>query len=241
MERQLELITNVKKIEKRLLPRYPISTLLFKDSSKNASHVYEVIDISLSGMQLHCKDSDYIKNYTEGDHLEGELRWKGKEIFIYGQVRWINSLNMGIEFDSLRTPLSERTSFFSIDNFICSLKHVPRDDINHYPRDLKYWLRSDGPLEVFVWEHRDREIQRFQIVYLDDFLEWEDGVGIRTGKIIGKKRIETPLTIEDEVTLNIDHSLRVGVFDISKRVLDSISEKLISPRISELMRIKLDF
>ena len=72
------------------------------------------------------------------------------------------------------------------------------------PPRLKYWLRSDGPVEIFVWQHNDGEIAKFQILFLEAFVEWEDGLGTKTGRILSKRNVDSPLINEDEWVFKMD-------------------------------------
>ena len=56
MEPQLNLIKNVSaKIEKRVFPRFPFSYLTFKGAHCAEGKVFEVVDISLTGMTMEVE------------------------------------------------------------------------------------------------------------------------------------------------------------------------------------------
>ena len=56
MERHLSLIkTDYQEMEKRVFPRFPFGLMMFRESSSEKK-VFEVKDISLTGMQISIKD-----------------------------------------------------------------------------------------------------------------------------------------------------------------------------------------
>ena len=74
MERRFNLIkSDFEKHEKRVLPRFPFCYLTFK--SDETSRVYEVKDISYTGMQLALKDDEH--NFKEDSALKGHIHWLG--------------------------------------------------------------------------------------------------------------------------------------------------------------------
>lgn len=84
------------------------------------------------------------------------------------------------------------------------------------PSNLKYWLRADGPAEIFVWHHNDGEVSRFQVILLDRFLEWEDGKGLKTGEVMGKKDLDTPLVQEDEFLFRFNDQIDEDILSFAR-------------------------
>ena len=64
-----------------------------------------------------------------------------------------------------------------------------------------------GSAELFVWQHRDGELSRFQFVLMDKLIEWVDGEGVRTGQIVKHYDTEAPLSFEEEIDFHVDASL----------------------------------
>lgn len=204
--------------EKRVLPRYPFSFMTFKSSSQN-NHAFEVADISEGGMRLQLKDGSH--QYRPGDDASGELHWRKHKLSVIGKVAWTGAQSLGIEFNE-QMAINVR-DMLQIENVLSSLKpiHATGVDLN-IPTNLKYWLRTDGPVEIFFWVHSDGEFQRVQYCLFDKYLEWEDGQGLRTGQIVGRKNIESPLNQEDEFTIVFDE----GVQGTTVELVGRISEKL---------------
>jgi hypothetical protein len=42
------------------------------------------------------------------------------------------------------------------------------------------------------------------VLFLEVFVEWEDGVGLKTGRILSKRNVDSPLLTEDEWVFKMD-------------------------------------
>jgi hypothetical protein len=202
MERRFNLIkSDFEKHEKRVLPSFPFCYLTFK--SDDTSRVYEVKDISHTGMQLSLKEETH--KFVDESVLKGSIHWLGKNLDIAGTVKWSTSNRLGIEFVKRREISEKVHAFLDIHEIVKRLKplHKVEGGLEIPPR-LKYWLRSDGPVELFVWQHGDGEIAKVQVLFLDVFVEWEDGLGLKTGRILSKRNVDSPLLTEDEWVFKID-------------------------------------
>lgn len=205
MERRFNLIkSDFEKHEKRVLPRFPFCYLTFK--SDETSRVYEVKDISHTGMQISLKDDSH--DFTEESLLKGSIHWLGRNLDITGTVKWSTSNRLGVEFAKRREVLEKVQDFLDIKEMVKRLKplHKVEGGLEIPPR-LKYWLRSDGPVEVFIWQHGDGEIAKLQALFLETFVEWEDGVNLKTGRILSKRNVDSPLLTEDEWVFKMDQDV----------------------------------
>lgn len=238
MERHLSLIkTDFKELEKRVFPRFPFGLMMFKDA-KTDQHVYEVKDISLSGMQLSCRDG--VINYAKGDKIKGHLQWRNAGIDVVGKVQWVNNLTLGLAFDSSISFEESMRSFLSYDNIVSHIKPLHKTNLDiQIPNDLKYWLRSDGVLEIFVWELKTSGISRFQILVMEHFIEWTEGVGTKTGKVMTQRNLETPLALEDEFVFQIDDGVDQSKVEIALGIIRKISEEQLPKEAREFLIYKL--
>lgn len=207
MEKHLSLIkTDYQEMEKRIFPRFPFGFMIFREENFNDSSskmVFEVKDISLTGMQLAFKDGKH--NYTQGVNIEGSLHWRASNLKIKGKVQWVREGAIGLSFDG-RDGFTDRINdFLSYDNIVSHIKAIHKNEMTlDLPNNLKYWLKADGVLEIFVWDHKSSGISRFQILMMEYFIEWEEGVGLRTGKIMTQRNLDTPLSQGDEFIFHID-------------------------------------
>ena len=238
MERELSLIkSDVKETEKRVFPRFPFSYLTFKgDSDKDK--VFEVKDISHSGMQLSLRDGGH--KYVPGSKIKGDLRWRGLNLQASGKVKWVSGPCLGIAFSKEKSFQNKIQCFLSIDNIISSMRPIHETLVDiEFPANLTYWLRADGQIEVFVWQHNDHEFSKFQVIFMRQFVEWEDGRGIRTGKILSSRDMDTPLSTEDEFTFEVDKNVDEKKMDFTRTIVEKIPAGFLSEKAHEFLELKL--
>jgi len=224
MERRFNLIkSDFEKHEKRVLPRFPFCYLTFK--ADETSRVYEIKDISLTGMQLSLKENE--ETFGPEHLLKGSIHWLGKSLDIAGTIKWNTANRIGIEFMKRREVQEKIHDFLKMDSLIKKLKplHKVAEGLDIPPR-LKYWLRSDGPVEVFVWQHADGEFSKFQVLLLENFVEWDDS-GLKSGRILSKRNVDSPLINEEELLFHIDPSVDVAKLEKVKELVDLIPEDLL--------------
>ena len=240
MERVLNLIkSDYKETQKRILPRFPFTYLTFKANQSDYSHhVFEVKDISYTGMQLIKKDGEH--GYAINGFIEGELHWKGTSLRLKGQIKWVNGNTLGVGFAKDIDFLESIQKFFSVENIISSMKpiHDSQMDLD-IPANLKYWIRGDGQVEIFVWQHNDHEFMKFVIIFLRRFVEWEDAKGIQSGKIIVNRDIDTPLSQEDEFVFEIDQTLDQEKINFSLQLVRNMTDDLLPQHVREFLLFKL--
>lgn len=225
MERRFNLIkSDFEKHEKRILPRFPFCYLTFK--ADETSRVFEVKDISLSGMQLSLKED--AQPFDNDTALKGSIHWLGKSLDIAGTVKWATPNRIGVEFHKRRELLEKVQNFLNMEAFVARLKPLHKVEGGlEIPNRLKYWLRSDGPVELFVWQHGDGEMAKVQVLFLDIFVEWEDGAGLKTGRIMSKRNVDSPLITEDEWLFKIDADLDLEKLSRVKDLVSMINEDLL--------------
>jgi hypothetical protein len=225
MERRFNLIkSDFEKHEKRVLPRFPFCYLTFK--ADETSRVYEIKDISHTGMQISLKDNGH--QFSADAGLKGSIHWLGKSLDIAGTIKWSTANRLGVEFHKKREIMEKVQDFLQMEELVKRLKPVHKlDEGLEIPARLKYWLCSDGPVEIFVWQHGDSEIAKFQILFMEIFVEWEDGAGLKTGRILSKRNVDSPLLSEDEWMFQIDANISEEKLGRTKRLVNLVSDKLL--------------
>lgn len=238
MPNHLNLVeSDFEALEKRVLPRFPFCYLTFKCSA-SPDHVFEVKDISYSGMQIALKSGDH--GLTKDQTIHGHIHWNGKELELSGSVAWDTDMRLGVEFSNSATSRAAIDKFLDIDSLAAHLKPVHLVDYGvELPAKLKYWLRADGPIEVFIWKHNDGELAKFQILIMENFVEWEDVKGLKTARVISKRDIDTPLINEDEIVFKIDPSLDDEKISRALSLVRGISEKSLSTETLDFLQLKL--
>jgi hypothetical protein len=240
MERHLNLIkTDFEQTEKRIFPRFPFSYLTFKSNCQSSErNVFEIKDISYTGMQLCLKDGGH--GFTPGSSIGGTVHWQKASLDTTGTVKWVSGSRIGVEFSSENGFDKEVKNFLSIENMVDSLR--PIHDFNlelEIPANLKYWLRADGPFEIFVWRHNDGELSRFQVLMMENFVEWEDGIGVKTGRIVSKRDLDTPLITEDELVFSVDEGVNGDLIEMALDVLNNIGPEFLPTEANDFLRMKL--
>jgi hypothetical protein len=238
MERHLSLIkTEYQELEKRVFPRFPFGLMVFKDKDGD-NHAFEVKDISLTGMQMSYRDGN--RSYEKGAVVSGRLQWRNASIEVKGKIEWARGQSFGLSFDSSISFEEKMRSFLSYDNIVSHIKPLHKTNLElEIPNDLKYWLKSDGVLEVFVWELKTVGISRFQILAMENFIEWVEGVGVRTGKVMTQRNLETPLGLEDEFVFQIDEAVSESKVEMALGIVKKISEDNLPLDAKEFLIYKL--
>ena len=238
MTRHLNLVqSDFEQLEKRVLPRFPFCYLTFK-CSKNSDHVFEVKDISNSGMQIALRDGTHsIENEAT---VSGKLHWTGTELEISGTVKWVTDMRLGVEFSGSAALREKIDQFLQMENFASNLRPLHKmDHAIDMPINLKSWLRADGPVEVFVWQHNDGELEKFQILMMENFLEWVDGKGVKTARVISKRDINTPLITEDEYVFKLDPSLDSEKLAMANKLIENVADDLLDQSVKNFILRKL--
>ena len=238
MESHLGIIKtdNTSELEKRVLPRFPFNALTFKGED---AVVFSVRDISYSGMQLFLKNGEH--SFKLDALIEGALRWKGQTLKVKGQVKWTKEHCLGVAFVENKTMRKNIGDFFSVDNMIAGLRLIDEEEFDlKLPTNLKYWLQNDEAMEIFIWCHSDGEISAFQILLLGDFVEYKDGKGLKSGKVIKRRELDTPLVQEDKFYLQMDQAIDEAKLKFAQNIVNKLGEKNLCPlEIIDFLKIKL--
>lgn len=237
MERHLNLIKSQEpETEKRVFPRFPFSYLTFKPAG--AQFTFQVLDISFTGMQLCLKNGGHPYNVNE--KLEGQVHWRGKSLDVEAEIKWSQGQRLGLAFDQSQDFENDVRSFLAIDQIAKSMRplHEKQMDLE-LPSNLKYWLQADGPVEVFIWRHQDGEASRIHLILLDQFVEWEDGHGLKTGRIITKRDMDTPLFNEDEFIFSLDEHVDPEKLAFAKDLVAHLNERHLPVEALDFLKLKL--
>jgi hypothetical protein len=238
MDRHLNLIKSEQASEeKRILPRFPFCFMIFKLSDTN-TRTFEVKDISHSGMKIELKNGEHSVNAH--DQVKGTLHWSGSDISVGGNIVWHKENELGVEFIKNPKLQEDINKFLSIPNIVKNFKPLHQEQFGlDIPTNLKFWLRADGPLELFIWQHSDGELAKVQFVLMENFVEWEDGQGLKTGKVKSKRSIETPLLNEDEFIFELDLGVNEDKLRFARSIVDHIDEMLLSTEVKNFILRKL--
>ena len=243
-------------IEKRVFPRFPFSSLSFKEEQKkekkkwwrffwpfakqkkSRGQVYEVENISFTGMQLALKDGGHSRKID--DQVTGRLSWRGDILKVQGVIKWITKERLGIAFGSQKRQQKALRRFLSVDKIVAGMRPVHQINMNlDLPSDLKFWLRADGPVEIFVWLHKDGSISHFQFVLIDSFVEWRDGRGVKSGSILELRDKETPLNRVDEFTFKMDPQIEKSKLTMAQQIVERLTTRHLDADTVDFLKRKL--
>ena len=200
MPPSLSLIpSQVKLQEKRIFPRFPFPTMTFK--TDNLPMAFQVSNISTTGMRILLKNG--ANPLSEGHSLEGTIHWQNHELRLTARVVWAKGQQAGLAFEQpqkLRSLLSRK-------NIIQALKPLHLIPLDSPPPHLKCWLKAASVFELLIWGHGDGKYQKIQALFDGNFVEWQDGQGLQTGKLLSHQDKDTPLFAQDELTLEMDQGI----------------------------------
>ena len=227
--------TDFEQLEKRVLPRYPLCYLTFKETE---GRVFEVREISLTGMQLCLKNGDI--EYGEGGPIKGSLHWIGQNLDIQGEVRWVKGNRLGLSFEGGESFSKIVGLFMSPENIATHMKAIPFLELEYeIPANLDLWFRADGPADLFIWKYNDEALFKFQIILMNYFVEWEDGVGLITGTVRTQRSLDNPLSEQDEVVFKVDEQRVESKLQFARDVVTNISEEKLDSTIKNFLTRKL--
>ena len=212
--------------ERRTLPRFPLSFLLFRDHS---ARTFAVRDVSYGGMRLGGEDAAC--PFRVGDEIAGALRLKGRILDVRGRVKWVEGGECGVGFASGGGFGEGIRSFLGVDAAIEGMKVLHDDGAALAPR-LKYWLRSDGVVEIFVWEGGS-----FQIIFCGDFVEGSPEGLLRTGRLayLGK---DMAVADGEEFLFRFDSPADSKKVGFASDVLGRMGERHLPHDVLEFLRTK---
>lgn len=229
--------SDFEQLEKKVFPRFPFCYLTFKCDDYDA-HVFEVKDISQTGMQLALKSGEHKIN--EEKKINGTINWAGASIDVSCEVKWTTTKRLGVEFSHKPSHRENINSFLSVSNFAKSLKPIHKMEFGfEVPPKLKYWLRSDGPVELFVWQHSNGEFSHFELLIMENYIQWKDGEGLKTARIISKRDVDTPLISEDEFVIKVDPVIDDTKIDLACTLVNELKDDLLTSQTIDFIKMKL--
>ena len=237
----LSLIKNDRVREKRIVPRFPLRTMSWK-CDPISNHALEVKDISYSGMQVFTTNE--IPHLVVGKEYNGVLCWKGEHLNVKGKLKWVKKQDRGVcfglEFDRTNGLATEVRDFLHISTIGKRMKLINEETFSiETPGNLKYWLKSDGPGEIFFWQHRDGEFSKIQLMVLDKLIEWIDGEGLRTGSLVENRNIDTPLSQEEEILFDMDDQLDLDSLRLARQLIEELPGEIIPDSVMKFLQLKL--
>ena len=236
MESHITLVKNTdKRMEKRILPRFPFSFFIFKSAGKSPE-MFEIKDISRDGMRLCLKSGEH--SYKKGDQIKGTLKLKERAVRATGTVRWANEESLGVEFtDSF--PTKHIPVLLNRDYVLDRLESVHEEDYSiDLPPNLRYWLRCDGVFEFFIWACDNGGITRFQMVFTGFFLEWQEEEKLKTGTVHYVKTCSLPSS-EEEFSFHFESKVNPKTVEFAFDIVKNMTEEHLPDKVLTFIRSKI--
>ncbi|MBP5295875.1 MAG: PilZ domain-containing protein [Bacteriovoracaceae bacterium] len=234
MAASLGLVKNTApQIEKRLLPRHSFEYLLFKLAHPAAT--LAVIDISPQGMQLRNR-ADLV--WEVGQKVQGNLAWDGRLLPITGEISWANEQSCGVKFDLGGECAQQFAAYFAPAAVAPHLRLVQLNEENQVA-NLKCWLHAGKAAEILVWQHPTGQVAKIQVIYLGELVEWDDGLGIRTGKITSVRPSDTPLQPQETLAVEIDAAAQTSKLQKAAHLVQHLPANLLASELQDFISLKL--
>jgi hypothetical protein len=74
---------------------------------------------------------------------------------------------------------------------------------------------------------------------MEKYIEWADGFGLKTGRIMSKRDINTPLVDEDEFVFKIDEVIDDEKIDLACTLVSELTEEKLTSETLDFIRLKL--
>jgi len=217
-------------LERRILPRYSFSYLTFKllhHGEMVKAMTFEVNDVSIEGLALETKFFD-LQNFKQGDFLHGVLNWAGERLDIKATVKWVQNGRLGIHFQPTKILYERIKELTSLQLLTSKLKilHNEKHKIS-MPEGLFYWVQAEGPLEFFAWKTSEAAmVHRLQIIYWQNYLEWEKGEGWSSGVLKDRKHYGTAGIDTSECFVMFDSILDQKKLKTAKEIISLFPESV---------------
>ena len=223
----------IREVEKRTLPRFPFSRMTFKAAGTRA---FAVGDINDRGMRLQLRDGGH--GHREGEVLEGVVKWRGETVELRGTVLWVRGDSLGLAFDE--EGAVRVRGLLGLGNVVAGLRPIRREDFDlEFPAGLGHWLRADRIAEVLVWQRPGGEVSSFQILLYGLLVEYEDGQGLKTGRVLERRGLDTPLAQRDELVLQVDPELDPGKLRLARDLAGRLGEGHLPQAVRDFLAVRL--
>ncbi len=199
----LEVISNENRasdgMERRRVPRLNLTSEQFR-LAKNG-RVFSVADLSVGGMALRLVDRQDLALFPVAARISGVLNLRREKYHVEAVVRHVGRDLVGCEFEPLEGLTKQAIEqFLDPDTLGQELKPIPAED-------GALWYHGPSGTDVLLWRRADGQFHRFVLFLFGTFVQWEEDVGVTTGRlrssfeaseVRGVIRFETMLLDPDE-------------------------------------------
>jgi hypothetical protein len=186
--------------EKRKLPRFHITPCQFHDQDLKKN--FSVKDVSMGGLAIRLVDREDLAFFPVASEHQGLLKIEGLKLPCRFQVRYLRGTMIGAEWINLDPLLKEHLEKISLPKVLGS--NLKAYDFQDAPNTI--WYHNPIGVDLLLYLN-DSKINRWTLFVHQDFLSWDDGSVVKSGRSLaedeegyahGIVRLETRLLNDDE-------------------------------------------
>jgi hypothetical protein len=153
----------------------------------NEQDILLIREISAKGFSTEVSPRGFERLET-GDVYDARIRYLGEIHDLQAKVAWKLDGFVGFEIVN-----AERSTLLFIKRLLrpieiaASLQSVEASFLNGEGEgSAKTWYHGDEESDLYVWHHPDTsELKAWQLAIGEQYVEWSDASGLRTGSLIG--------------------------------------------------------
>jgi hypothetical protein len=153
----------------------------------NEQDILLIREISAKGFSTEVSPRGF-ERLAPGDVYEARIRYLGEIHDLEAKVAWKHDGFVGFEIVN-----AERSTLLFIKRLLrpieiaASLQSVEASFLNGGgDGSAKTWYHGDEESDLYVWHHPDTNaLKAWQLAIGEQYVEWSDGAGLRTGSLIG--------------------------------------------------------
>jgi hypothetical protein len=74
---------------------------------------------------------------------------------------------------------------------------------------------------------------------MENYIQWKDGQGLKTARIISKRDVDTPLITEDEFVIKVDTVVDDNKIDLASALISHVDADLLTTQCVDFIKMKL--
>ena len=163
---------------RRLFERYNVDH--YHLTILNDQDILVVRDLSAKGFSSDVSERAFLR-FGMGDVYSAKLRHLGEVYDIKVRVSWKENKQVGFEvMEASADFLRFLSRIIRPIKIATSMKEVSAENMKVEEKN-KTWLRGDLNTDLFIWKNEKGEVEAWQLVMGDEFVEWSYNAGFATG------------------------------------------------------------
>jgi hypothetical protein len=150
----------------------------------NEQDIFIIRDISTQGFSTYASPRG-LERLDVGDVFASRMRYLGEVYDLNARVSWKGGDVVG--FEQLNPSAQVKTFIHRLlmpIEIASSLREVDSEFMQgHEPN--KKWYHGDNDTDLYIWMTEDGELNAWQLIIKDQYVEWNDLHGISTGNMSG--------------------------------------------------------